>query len=696
MSCGRQMSDELGVDSESDVEEINDNFTTPRKKRKARGELSSSEKKAAAGGPKLFQTNWLSLPAFQEWLRAGPDPKHGLCIACNKTLKAGKSEFERHASTDTHNKNMLKIKGSQSVKQMFSPNSKKDQHIKDVKTAEISIGAVFAEHNIAINTADHLIEVFKKSATDSLIIKDVTLDRTKCSAIVRNVIAKTEFEETVENLRKYIDPKTNASRLDLLKLVELDPKDCSAAKLFEAFTNCLEQNSIPIIKFVGLACDNTNAMVGQHNSFYSRLKAVCPWLVLSNCMCHNSHLAASKACQKLPAEVKKLLSSITNYIGSSPKRTAELEEFTQFCEEQYNPLKRLSFTRWLVLQPCVVRLLSMYKGIKNFFIVAAFEEKGKNADAEWILSEIRNPFTKAYFYFLKYSLEFFNRFNAFFQGKGTLVHKLAKKSNAIITEICRNHVKPEYHKSLATTNLQNPSIQLPLEEIYVGPECQAILDKIPLPNNQDGKQTQAQLETRRRRDIQQFRLRCLNFYVTAAKEIQCTFPVNNQLFQEMEFIDPRVALDEKTRTGHLKDLGTLASHFKDRIEIDPTQVAFEWRTFPGNFDDGEKERLGKLSPEEFWQEIGKLETIEAPAFRELHRLSRAVIIMPHSNADSERIFSIVTDTKTKKRNRMGNDLLNSICLARTAFKAKGIDCTNFQVTDEHLKNIIRICISVLV
>ncbi|KAJ8909744.1 hypothetical protein NQ315_014012 [Exocentrus adspersus] len=40
------------------------------------------------------------------------------------------------------------------------------------------------------------------------------------------------------------------------------------------------------------------------------------------------------------------------------------------------------------------------------------------------------------------------------------------------------------------------------------------------------------------------------------------------------------------------------------------------------------------------------------AFRNVARLAKLVLSLPHSNAECERIFSMVTDVKCKKRNRL--------------------------------------------
>ena len=57
------------------------------------------------------------------------------------------------------------------------------------------------EHNIAIESSDHLVGLMKAVYPDSEISKKLSCNRTKCTAIIKNVIAKTEFEELLDVMR---------------------------------------------------------------------------------------------------------------------------------------------------------------------------------------------------------------------------------------------------------------------------------------------------------------------------------------------------------------------------------------------------------------------------------------------------------------------------------------------------------------
>ena len=58
-------------------------------------------------------------------------------------------------------------------------------------------------------------------------------------------------------------------------------------------------------------------------------------------------------------------------------------------------------------------------------------------------------------------------------------------------------------------------------------------------------------------------------------------------------------------------------------------------------------------------------------FPVLKQLVNVVRSLPHSNAEAERIFSILTDVKTCKRSKLSHDSVNSIAVIKTAFKARG-------------------------
>lgn len=402
---------------------------------------------------KSFQTAWLEHDDFKNWLTQHSDNGKAYCTACDKILVCGKTDLSRHANRASHIENLNLKRDNPSTSLLASPVQNRD-HINKVKSAEIKLATFYAKHNIALQTIDHLVPLLKDICSDPQVVKDLTLSQTKCAQIIKNVVAKAEDENTVENLKhqkfpvlldestnitsdkmlcilvKYVSPKTKKCITELLELIQLDATDCSAEKLFLAFENCFKNKTIPLSNIVGIACDNASVMIGIRNSFVSRLKKEVPALITLKCICHTSALISNKACSKLPDSCENLLHSITTYVSGSAKRSANLREFQQFFNVETHKILKLSSTRWLSLEQCVVRLLNNWEVLQHFFLLEVTEIKNKSA--EIIFDSLNNNVIKAYFLFLKYSLHFFNNFNTLYQSRKVLIHTLSETCEQLI------------------------------------------------------------------------------------------------------------------------------------------------------------------------------------------------------------------------------------------------------------------------
>lgn len=75
-----------------------------------------------------------------------------------------------------------------------------------------------------------------------------------------------------------------------------------------------------------------------------------------------------------------------------------------------------------------------------------------------------------------------------------------------------------------SNDLLNPQNILPVNSIYVGPECESfILAECP--------------------DFYtEVKSKCLNFYVTAVQEMLHRLPYNDEIFRDLRFLDPEIAL----------------------------------------------------------------------------------------------------------------------------------------------------------
>jgi len=168
----------------------------------------------------------------------------------------------------------------------------------------------------------------------------------------------------------------------------------------------------------------------------------------------------------------------------------------------------------------------------------------------------------------------------------------------------------------------------------------------------------------------------------AFKEMIKRLPYNDPFFKQLNFLDPKVALYIENR-NEFQDLSDIATKIKN---IDISKLAFEWRILPTVFNDTEKNELISLEIDNMWQKILNFEdNNEEKMFPNLDLLVEAVLSLFHSNAEAERIFSIVTDVKCKKRNRLANDTISAICKIRSHFQSEDINCINFEPDSRHLE-----------
>jgi len=256
---------------------------------------------------------------------------------------------------------------------------------------------------------DHLSELFPKLFPDSEIAKGYASKRTKCSALVDNVLAVNFRKELLKDLHqaqyysliidestdistesvmaivvKYFDINRQSIATHLLSLPVL--KGESAEQLFGILSNDLNLSNC-----VGFAADTTNVMFGGQNSVVSRLKEKNPNLILVKCVCHSLSLAVSHATKLLPKTLEQLIRECSSYFSHSSKKLRDQRDFQEFIQSQQQRLLKLHDIRWLSLSACVLRILEQWKALHLYFQLAHTEDRLHSSDflyRELILTHI--------------------------------------------------------------------------------------------------------------------------------------------------------------------------------------------------------------------------------------------------------------------------------------------------------------------
>lgn len=324
---------------------------------------------------------------------------------------------------------------------------------------------------------------------------------------------------------------------------------------------------------------------------------------------------------------------------------------------------KLAPTRWLSMQHAVERVLENWQVLYNFFQVAKLEDNSKSVS--FIFDELNNSCTKAILLFLNYFLNFFNTFNALFQGKNLLVHELSNQCKKLFKQVTSHFLQPEYLNDFKI-NYKNPRHFLELNKIDLGLDCNNFILDLP-------EQIQCSI-----------RKSCLEFMITAATEMQLRFPLTNTFFDALKFLNPQIALNI-SRPSNLTSLKDVWTKFISIDGIDGNKIDREWKNIAINFseDKTQTDLFLNLRVEEFWRQLGKIKTFnDELEYSNITLLARLCMTLPHSNAETERVFSVVSSVKTKNRNKMGNVALNGVSVVR--FSSNNC-CQSFKVADDHIK-----------
>ena len=665
--------------------------STPKKKRERRGELLKAEK---SWRRQPFVDAWLEDTKFKGWLGKTSDPYKARCTCCKKELQAGKSELIKHSQTPSHQNNALQIKNVPKINTMFV-RKPVDDKVK-IKTAELKIIFDIIEHDRSFNSMNHVAQLHQSAMPDSTIASGVKLKRTKIKRLITNVIGKAVEEKKLASLKGklfslLIDESTDLGNdknlcivtksitddglscstllLDYVKI-----KDATAENLFCVFKHCLSKYGLSIKNVVGYCSDNANVMIGEHNSFVSRLLHENNEVVVLGCICHSLNLVASAASECLPKNVESLLHLIYSYFSRSPKRQSVLDELQSFMRVSHQKMINPSKTRWLALGNCVSRVLNQWPVLFALFAQAKIEDR--NSVADLIFSELNNPFNKAYLQFLNYILPTFNSFNMLFQSEKIIIPSFANEAERFLRILASNFLTSENTKGNAIykCNPKHPSNLLPLKDIKIGAAAEETLKGIQNSSDNDVSKY-----------IETFKIRCLQFYQAAFSESVNRLPPQQGIMRSLAFLEPTVALGvNKTIQKSNISLGPLTQKFKTKINSE--LVENEWCLLSSFFSTEEKAAYLNLPVLEFWKQIDECQNFNCEyLFRNLAKLAKICLSFPHSNATVERIFSMVSDIKTKKRNRLSSETLSALVRVKLDMKDMKKMCYDYPVSDEMLK-----------
>lgn len=239
--------------------------------------------------------------------------------------------------------------------------------------------ALFTAMHTSIRVVDHLGEVINHSHQRE--IDKVQLHRTKCTAVIKNVLASHFIEVLKQDIKDQpysllIDESTDIAVQKYLGLVIIyyskaqqkivstyldlaELHECNAEGIVSAIKKTLKRFDLKLENFMGIGTDNASVMVGVNNGVFAQLKAEVPHLILVRCLCHSLQLAVSAAAKQfLPRNLEFLIRETYDWFARSSSRQSVYKELYKAMNDGHKPLKIVQAcqTRWLSIESAVSRI----------------------------------------------------------------------------------------------------------------------------------------------------------------------------------------------------------------------------------------------------------------------------------------------------------------------------------------------------
>lgn len=446
---------------------------------------------------------------------------------------------------------------------------------------------------------------------------------------------------------RFFDNTDGGVRCVFFKLETVQSAD--AEGLFQILdSNFGTEGPLHYDNLVGMGSDGTNVMLGNRNSVMTRLREKQPSLIAFHCNCHLAALIANHACSVLPDNLEDLTVQIWYFFQKSSKRQRVFEEFQAFVECKPHKLLKAAQTRWLSLEACVLRLLEQYDALLSYF--RSTDET--SATIERIVNSLENPLSRLYLMFLCDSLPVINNFNKLMQKQSPTIHILSREIHTFLKKIYLRFLSPNVVQGtqISSIELDNAHHYLPLDEVFVGDKASKYLSE------------ECDLDTR---DIRKFQETCRQFWITAAKYAISKLPLENDFLKNLNWIHPHIH-----DYGKLSEVLLVASRLPQVIKEDQkAQLREEFMDYCTSELPSDLSSAQDMFIDTYWHKVGQLKDDSGQLkYSLISKLAKSVLIIPHGNADVERLFSHMGLTKTKLRNSLGVDTLTA--LLRLQFNVK--------------------------
>ncbi|CAB3996170.1 PREDICTED: uncharacterized protein LOC106702191 [Paramuricea clavata] len=186
------------------------------------------------------------------------------------------------------------------------------------------------------------------------------------------------------------------------------------------------------------------------------------------------------------------------------------------------------------------------------------------------------------------------------------------------------------------------------------------------------------------------------FYIAAAKYMLKNLPLGDETLKNAQFVNW-----EKRVSGSFEQVAYFAQRYQHIFNFNARQHEILYDEFidyqmmndtdlPKQVKEAatlrldEDDEIDSLRMDVIWGYLGNLKVSGYPRFQHLSKVAQLVLVLPHSNAEEERAFSLVRKNKTCFRGNL--DINRTLSAIMTIKMNSTAPCFEYKPTDEVVKN----------
>ncbi|XP_053217607.1 uncharacterized protein LOC128399830 [Podarcis raffonei] len=649
---------------------------------------------------KRYCRDWEREAGLKDWVRRVPgDESKAACRYCMCEIRAHHSDLVSHSKTKKHKKHVALLsqpsmnvdkhsyefekRHSLQLEKEMSFGAKPDtfdefKHMEmndSINVCALKLATHIACH-MSIFTVDHLGCIIGGMAE-----KDISLHRTKCSTIIRDIIGPTVHKELLRDIGNghyslIIDESSDAAssqkQLCLMVRYFSNKLKCIVSSfvglitfsdtdlITEALLSFLNENKLNIKKCVGIGADGLSASIcGHKNSLLKKFYELNPCGVFIKCTCHSIYLCLSRAIDVLPLNLEYMVAQTYLWFSQSmfhQKRYAELYAALNVGEVALKVLQ-VTDTRWLSISPCINRILSLYDTLKLHF--QSVKDTEKDYSAELLYQMYSEPLNRLYLVFLQPLVQEANRLSKLFlletANPVKLITELVMFYKTLLQRVVKPFAFPTW-SSIMNYDIRSKQNYLALSEVNLG---KVFLSEL----------SEAKISCQIRGAIQ---TTCRDCVFELANQIKLRLPPNVDHLESLTALNPSVVLSPLRPA--FSALSFLSLYRGDHLQLEQ-----QWR----NLDTVSWTNTEDSQIEQFWVEVVKhTDEVGDKDFVELGLFALALLTLPFSSAAVECTVSQMNLIKHKLKNRPQDSLLENILRIRAYMHRNKICCNQFQPSKE--------------